>query len=256
MKRLLLAAGLLSSLPLGAGAAESPLTLFTEGRFVEAETAGAARNDADGLAIAARAALADAVMHDEPCLDCLKQAADLARRAIATDPKRPEAHIYLAVALGYEARIIGDLAAQSRGFAREGQKELTLALDADPNDPWALAGMGSWNIEIVRGAGPALARWVFDASLETGEDLYARAFAQAPDNLVLRYQYALALAGLDLDIHRQEAQTELARTVAIAPTSAYERFVYDRAKELLDTLDRGDLAEAKRLIRRDRGDPL
>lgn len=240
----------------GAWAGDSPATLYADGRFADAEAVGVAQNDADGYSIAARAALTDEMIRDEPCLECLKHAEELARRAIAADPKRVEGHIYLAIALGYEARIVGDLAAQSKGYADEAKKHLDVALSCDPNDPWTLAALGSWHIEIARGAGSALARWLFDASFASGRDYYAKAFALAPDNPVLRYQYALAVAAYDLGAYRKEAEDALLRAVAEQPSSAYERFVHDRARELLDTLSRGDTADVERLLRRDRGYPV
>lgn len=244
---------MLASAP--ARATETPLSLFLAGHFAEAEAAGLAQNDVQGLSIAARAVLADDMMRDEPCLECLKRAEDLSRRAIAADPKPAEAHIYLAAAIGYEARIIGDFAAQAKGYANEAKHQLDAALASDPNDPWALAALGSWHIEIVRSAGPTLARWLFGANFETGQECYAKAFAQAPNNLVLRYQYALTISAYDLATYREEVESQLTRAVAETPSSAYESFVQQRAQQLLDTLHAGDLAEAQRMVKHDRGYP-
>ena len=235
-------------------AKETPLALYLSGEYDRAEAAGVAQNDAQGYAIAARAALAEEMMRQQPCLDCLKHAEDLSRRAIAADPKAPEGHIYLAASIGYEARIIGDLAAQSKGYGDVAKDELDQALASDPNNPWALAAMGSWNIEIVRSAGPALARWLFGARLEAGQDDYAKALAVAPDNLVLHYQYALTLAAYDLDTYRNDIQNELVRAVACTPHSAYEIFARSRAQEFLNALKAND-AQVERLVRRDQGYP-
>lgn len=236
-------------------ARETPLSLFIQGQFARAEAAGLAENSAEGFAIAARAVLADAMMRDQPCLDCLKHAEELSRRAVTSDPKLPEGHIYLAAAYGFRARIIGDFAAQSEGLANKIKSELDAALATDPNNPWALAALGSWHIEIAKSAGSALARWVFGARFATGREYYAKALALAPSNLVLHYQYALALAGYDLDDHRGEVEAELARAADGAAGSAYDSFVRTKARELLDTLKRGETAEALKLVRRDQGYP-
>lgn len=234
---------------------QTPLALFTAGNFAQAEAAGESENNTQGLAIAARAALADATMRDEPCLDCIKHAEELSRKAIAADPAKPEGHIYLAAAIGYETRVIGDFAAQTKGYAGEAKRQLDAALATDPNNAWALAALGSWNIEIVRGAGPTLARWLFGAKFETGKGLYEKAFSGEPANLILHYQYALTLAAYDLPTFRASIESELGRAVAQTPASAYETFTHTRAQELLDVLKRGDAAELQRLIRRDRGYP-
>jgi tetratricopeptide (TPR) repeat protein len=236
-------------------AVDTPLSLYLTGQFSQAEAAGVAQNDADGFAVAARAALADDMMRDQPCLECLKRAQDFARRAIVADPKAPEGHIYLAAAMGYEGRIIGNLAAQSKGYAETAKRELDAAFASDPNNPWTLAGLGSWHIEIVRGAGPALARWLFGAKFESGQDYYAKALAVAPDNLVIRYQYALALAAYDLPIYQKDVEAGLTRALTCAPSSTYETFAKNRARELLETLKRGDAAGVQRLVRRDQGYP-
>jgi hypothetical protein len=240
---------------LPASAAETPLSLYKAGQFPQAEAAGVAQNDSAGLAIAARAVLAENAMREQPCLDCLRHAEDLARRAIAADPKVPEGHIYLAAAIGYESRIIGNLAAQSKGYAEEAKHQLDAALASSPNDAWALAAVGSWHIEIVRNAGPTLARWLFDARLDSGKEYYSKAFAAEPDNLVIRYQYALTLAAYNLADYQKDVEAELARAVACTPNSAYENFAKGRARELLETLKRGDAAAVQRLVRHDQGYP-
>jgi hypothetical protein len=194
-------------------------------------------------------------MRDDPCLDCLKHAEELARRAIAADPGRPEGHIYLAAAIGYEARIIGDLAAQSKDYANVAKHEIDQALAADPKNAWALAALGSWHIEIVKSAGSTLGRWLFGARFETGQQYYAKAFAVAPANLVIHYQYALALSAYDLDGYRKDVETQLVRATEGTPQSAYDTFARARAQQLLDVLRRGDTDEAKRLVRRDQGYP-
>lgn len=246
---------MMCSIASAAFAAETPLTLYLAGQYSQAEAAGVAENDAQGLAIAARAALADESMRDEPCLDCVRHAEDLSRRAIAADPKLPEGHIYLAAAFGLEARIIGEFAAQSKGIASRAKKELDAALESDPNDPWTLAALGSWNIEVVKNAGSTLASWLFGASVETGEDDFAKAFALDPNNLVLRYQYALTLAAYDLSERQQSIEEALSRAVAGTPHSAYETFVQERAKQLLNGLQKGDVSDVERLVRHDQGYP-
>jgi hypothetical protein len=236
-------------------AGENPLALYLAGDFARAEAAGVAQNDAQGLAIAARSVLADDMMREQPCLDCLLHAEDLSRRAIASDPKQPEGHIYLAAAIGYRARIIGNLAAQTEGLAAKAKRELDTALADDPSNPWALAAIGSWHIEIVRTAGPTLARWLFGARFATGQGYYAKALALAPANLVLHYQYSLVLASYDLASYRKEVESELGLAVACEPGSAYEVFARKRAQELLNSLKRGDAAEIERLVHRDEGYP-
>ena len=230
------------------------LALFTAGKYAQAEKAGVAAGDAPGYALAARSVLADEVMH-APCLECLERAETYSRKAIAADPKYPEGHIYLAVTFGYEARIIGVIEARIKGFAEQAKDNLDAVIAVEPNNPWALAGLGGWNIESVRSAGESLASWLYDASLKKGRQYFAKAFAADPNNLVLRYQYALVLGAYDPDGYRKDIEETLARAVADTPHSEYDRFAQAHARALLDAIKSGDTDSFSKMVRRDQGYP-
>ncbi len=78
----------------------SLFALYAQGQYEEAMRQGAAAGTAAGFAIAARAAMADAMMRPAPCLECLKRAEAYARSAIATDKDAADGHVWLAAALG------------------------------------------------------------------------------------------------------------------------------------------------------------
>jgi len=248
---LLLAFGLFST----PAAAATAFSLYTQGKYAQAVVAGVAQNDSAGFAVAARAELAQEMMREEPCLECLKRAEDYARRAVAADPKSVEGHVDIALSLGYEARIIGKFAARLKRYAEQAREHLDDALAVEPSDEWAWAAMGGWNIEIVRSGGKTLARWLYGASVETGLADFAKAFATSPDSLVLRYQYALSLAGYDRDAYRGQIEDALARAVAGKPQSAFETFVQMRARALLLAFRAGDWPAFDRLVRSDQRYP-
>jgi hypothetical protein len=253
--RALIAAAWLATCAPALAADNAALALFTAGKYQDAAAAGIAQNDAAGFALAARAGLAAETMSDAPCLSCLKRIEGEARRAIAIDPKLADGHIYLAVSLGYEARIVGLISARLNGYPEQAKINLDAALAADPDNAWALAASGGWNIEIVRGGGATLARWFYGASLEKGLDDFAKAFAAAPDNPVLRYQYALSLGGFDVETYRGQVEDALARAIAAKPQSAYEKFTQVRARALRDALKANDLKTFAELVRHDQGYP-
>jgi tetratricopeptide (TPR) repeat protein len=239
----------------GAMAADnSALALFTVGKYAAAEKAGVAAGDAQGYAIATRSVLADELMHT-PCLECLQRAEAYARKAIAADPKYPEGHIYLAVTFGYEARIIGIIEARFKGYAEESRQNLDDVLAVEPNNAWALAGLGGWNIEIVRTAGDTLARWTYSASVKTGREYFAKAFAVDPNNLVLRYQYALVLGAYDPETYRKEIEETLTRAAAGTPHSEFDKFEQARARALLEAIKAPDLANFSQMVHHDQGYP-
>ena len=235
--------------------ADAAFDFYTSGKYDEAMHAGAAENNATGFTTAARAALADATTRSAPCLACLKLAENYARRAIAADPKAPDGHTYLAVALGYEARIEGLVKARLRNYPGEAKRELDAALALEPKNPWALAALGGWNVEIVRTGGARMAYWLYDASIDQGLDAFDAAFKSAPSNLAIRFQYALSLSGLDAAGYHSQIVESFERVAKMAPASAYERLAKARAAELLALLKSGDLGAFKVRVRRYQGYP-
>lgn len=254
MIRLIGTSALLVLLSTTAHAGDDALALYGQGQYDRSIAVASAENSAGGFALAARATLADAMMQ-KPCLACLKRAEGFARRAIAADSKPPEGHVYLAVALGYQARIVGIVRARLANYAEDAKSNLDAALASDPRNVWALAARGGWNIEIVRGGGAVLADWLYGASVTQGLADFAAAFKSAPDNIVLRYQYALSLGGFDPVAYRGEVEDALRRANSRTALTAYDGFAQNRARELLAALKKNDRAEFARLVRRDQGYP-
>jgi tetratricopeptide (TPR) repeat protein len=221
-------------------APQSAWDLYAAGRYADAIKAGTAAATAPGYLVAARAALADATTRPTPCLDCLRRAEDFARKATAADPKLADAHVYLAVAMGYEARVVGPVWARAHNYPGKAKDELDAALRLDPKSPWALGALGGWNVEIVRTGGDYLANWLYSASVDQGLASFAAAFKASPDNLSVRYQYALSLSGYDADRFSREIHDAFARIAKEKPATAYEALSRTRAAELAMLLSKGD----------------
>ena len=237
--RRLFALALLLAAPAYADASDR---LYADGKYDEAVKIGLAQNDAAGFAAAARAALAEAASRDKPCLECLERAEDFARRAIAADPRLPDAQVCLVVALGLKEHIEGPVVARLNGYPQEAKRALDAALAADPNNPWTLAALGSWNIEIVNHGGASLADWIYGANIKRGLKDFAAAFKAAPDNIVLRYQYALTLSDYDVVRFHPEIADALTRAVGGTADTVYARLLQKHAGELLELLKKGDRA--------------
>lgn len=232
----------LLALVLAASSAESNslFALYAQGQYEEAMRQGSAAGNAAGLAIAARAAMADAMMRPAPCLECLKRAEAYARRAVAVDQDAADGHVWLAAALGYEARIVGLVRARLDNDPAQAKANLDDALRTQPDNAYALAALGGWNVEIVRAGGKFLASKLYGASIEQGMTLFDRAVRAAPRNVAVRYQIALSLAGFNSDAYRSRIDSELEAAIHAAPETAYEKFVQGRAAELLALLKRDD----------------
>lgn len=241
--------------PVQAQDAATAFTHYQMGDYQGAIRIGEAANNGPGLAVAARAAFAEANLRDMPCLSCLRQVEALARRSIMLDMSHPEAFVYLAAALGYESRIIGYVRATVEHYPEMAKQAIDHALADDPNDAWSLAALGGWHLEIVRNGGSFLARTLYGARPDLGEDAFRRGFATDPGNLVIRLQYVLSAAGYDLNHYRDEIAGQLAAIATTKPRTAYEVAMKQRAARLQDVLKSGRNADFLALIKKYQGYP-
>jgi hypothetical protein len=240
---------------MGAAQAATPFDLYEQGRYDAAIAAGIAQNDSAGFAIAARAELAAEAMRPARCLDCIRRAQDDARKAIAADPKNADAHVFLAVALGREGRLISVFTVIRRGYVSQAKAELDAALAADPANAFAWGALGGWNIEIVHKGGARIAQALYGASLKNGFAAFDKAFSYAPANVGLHYQYALTLSAYDVNAYRGKIEDALARAQNGKANGVYETFVQGRARELHEALKMGDMDAYAALVARDQGSP-
>jgi hypothetical protein len=234
---------------------KSSMDLYRTGDYESAAAAGEAEATGEGLAVAARAVLSDAGLRDVPCMACLQKAEGLARRSIALDAKHPQAYVYLAATLGYEARIVGGLRARFARYPEQAKEAIDRALAIAPDDSWSLAAAGTWHIEVVRNGGKFIARTFYGARNEVGEDFLRRAVAAEPENLGIRFQRALLLSGLDLAANRKEVLGELTTATMIEPRTAYERALKGRAATLLELFKQNRQQEYTALVNRYQGYP-
>jgi tetratricopeptide (TPR) repeat protein len=237
-----------------ARSATPALALYAEGEYLEAMEAGEAEGGSSGFTLVARAAIADAELRDAPCHECLMRAEEFAQLAIAADGENAEAHILLVTALGRRARIIGFLAAQREAIASRTDDAITTALHLDPASAFAHALRGAWHIEIVNLAGRFLGRVLYGADFEEGRRFYRQAIKMDPQNLVIRYQYALSLDGYDFESERTEIEAALEAAIADEPADAYEEAIKERAQMLFDLLQEGEDDAFRERMRQFRGE--
>ena len=236
-----------------AATADEVYALYVRGDYEQAIRAGEASNSAAGLATAARAALADEVLRDSPCMPCLQRAEVLARQAVALDPHHAFGQVWLAVALGYQARITGAVKARMANTPAQSKEALDQAVRDDPGNAFAVSALGGWHIEIVRGGGSFLAGLTYGAREKEALALFDRAVKQAPDNVAVHYQIGLSLAGFDLKKYQNRIAAEFRAAVASPPRTAYEKKIRERAGELLSLMDSRDAFNAR--VRKYQGFP-
>ncbi len=107
----------------------------------------------------------------------------------------------------------------------------------------------------MRTGGDYLASWLYGASVDKGLDAFAAAFRAAPDNLSVRYQYALSLCGYDADRFNREIKDAFARIAKTKPATAYETLARARAAELAGLLNKGDREAFNAKVRQYQGYP-
>lgn len=219
--------------------------LYARGDYEQAARAGEASHNAPGLAIAARAVLADEVLRDEPCMPCLERAERLSRQAIALDPHYAFGQIWLAVSLGYQARITGAIKARLANSPAQSKAALDQAIADEPDNAFAVSALGGWHIEIVRGGGAFLANLAYGAQETTALALFDRAVKLAPANVAVHYQIGLSLAGYAPDKYRARIAAEFKAAMTSSPRTAYEKKIQDRAAELLSLMNNGDAFDAR-----------
>ena len=248
-------AGLLLLMPVSAWAAtgDEIFAVYARGDYEQAVRLGEASHSAPGLATAARAVLADDVLRETPCLLCLERAEALSRQAIAVDPHHAFGQVWLAVALGYQARITGAVKARIKNAPAQSKTALDTAVAADPKNAFAVSALGGWHIEVVRGGGATMARLFYGARENTALSLFDRSVGLAPDNVAVRYQIGLSLAGFDPAKYHARIETELKAAVAAVPATAYEKRIQARAQELLGLLNQRETFDQR--VRKYQGFP-
>ncbi len=229
-----------------AHAQQSAVAAYQQGAFLEAAAIGERAGDADDLSLAARAALAEAVTARGADVDALVARAETnARRALAAAPDNVDARMNLALALGIKGRRASVAEAMRHGYAREGRALLSQAVARAPDEAWAHALIGGWNLEIVRRGGRAGAAY-YGASKASGIAAFERARALAPDDAAIAYQYAVALLELDAKRYAGEAAALLASANGCASHDAFEARVKAQAARVAAMLEtRGGAAAVR-----------
>jgi tetratricopeptide (TPR) repeat protein len=255
MKLALVLALILAPVSAQAASDDEIFALYVRGDYEQAARLGEASHTAPGLAIAARAVLADDVLRDTPCLACLERAENLARGAVAADPHFALGQVWLAVALGYQSRIIGSVKARLKNMPAQSRAALDQAVKDDAGNAFAVSALGGWHIEVVRGGGATLARIFYGAKESEAINLFDRAVRLAPGNVAVRYQIALSLAGYDAARYQARITAELKAAISDIPETAYEKRMQSRAGELLGLMNQSNHDLFDKRVRKYQGFP-
>ncbi len=171
----------------------------------------------------------------------LRQAIDLARRAVRRGPKVSRAHTALAIALGRYGRHLGytyriQRAREVVQLGRQAHQEIERARALDPSDyaPYVFLGVFHRELATVHPVAKAVARTFLggypDVSLEESAVLLERAMGLDPESVSACVQLArtrLVMGRTD------EARALLGKALALSPRSRLERLELERLQETL-----------------------
>ena len=190
---------------------------FASGQYLEAAGLAEEAAGADDLAFAARALLAHCMTGSAaPDARLVERAVKDAEAALRLDPQHGEGRLQLAIALSLKSRDMDVMAAWSAGYGERGKKLAEEVLKADPANFYAHGFLAVWNLEVARRGG-GMGAWMLGASEASGRSHYENA-ALAPDDVGVHWQYARALAALDVKQYGVEASTVLGKALRRART--------------------------------------
>ena len=225
--------------PAGAQSIDAARTAYAEGRFADASRIAERLGGSEGYTLAARALIVHArhVAGDEEKEALFERAVGLARKAVGSDPRNPNAHLQLARAIGRLAQSVGFFEAANRDFAGQIRESTETALRLDPELAPAHLSLGRWHAGIVGSAGSFVARLTFGARERDALAAFERALQLAPGRKAVPLQYALGLLALDEDEYRDKARALLNRAIEIPAKDAYDRLLHKQAVVRLAALD-------------------
>lgn len=221
---------------------------FARGEYMTAASEAEAAAGADDFAFAARALLAHCMTQtSQPDIAIVERASRDAEAALKLDPTHEEGRLQLAIALSLKSRGMDALAVWTAGYGERGRRLAEDVLRSDPLNFYAHGFLAVWNVEVVR-AGGGMGAWMMGASLEAARRHYEAAARMAPDDVGIHWQYARALAALDVEAHGEEAAEALARAGSANAGDHVEQVMQERAARLAAAL-RVDRAAAQKLAR-------
>jgi tetratricopeptide (TPR) repeat protein len=189
-------------------------------RIARATTDRGARADFDGDKAKARQAF--------------EQATRAARRAAALEPKEPEGHLELAVALGRLALHLGGK--EKIRLSKEIKAEAERALELDPKQHRAHHILGRWNRSVAtlnileKTAANVVYGGLPKASLDDAVAHLEKAIELRPDYANHHLELGRTYLALKL---KQKARAELEKAMACPPTTPFDADYHREAKKLL-----------------------
>ena len=211
--------------------------LFHNGEFQRCVQAGLKAGGA-GITVANKATCiyANYLENKEKLrLDLFMEVVQRAEAQIAMDPKNPNAHYWLAYALGRYSQGISVAKALAQGLGSKVKTALETAIKLQPRHADAHIALGAFHAEVIDKVGSLIGGMTYGAKKDVGLKLFQEALKLNPGSAIGLIEYANALVMLDGDKKLKDATRLYEQAAALKPADATERLDVEMAKaELAD----------------------
>ena len=209
--------------------------LFHAGEFQKAAEAGLKAGGA-GITVAnkAQAIYANYLEKSEKAkLALFMEVAERAEAQIAADSKDPNAHYFMAYALGRYSQGISIAKALAQGLGSKVKSALETAIKLAPKHADAHIALGAFHAEIIDKVGSLLGR-TQGASKDAGLAMFKTALKLNPTSAIAMVEYANGLVMLEGEKKMKEATQLYEDAAACEPKDAMERLDVEMAKAELE----------------------
>ena len=209
--------------------------LFHAGEFQKAFDAGL-KAGGDGITLANKAQSIYANYLEKSEKTTLAMFQEVMARAEAqsgAEPKNPNAHYWMAYAIGRYSQGISVTKALSQGLGTKVKAALETTIELAPKHADAHIALGAFHAEVIDKVGSLLGK-TQGASKAAGLAMFQQALKLNPSSAIAMVEYANGLVMLEGDKRMKEAEKLYADAAACSPADAMERLDVEMAKAELE----------------------
>jgi len=209
--------------------------LFHAGEFQKAYDAGLKAGGA-GITVAnkAQSIYANYLEKSEKTkLAMFQEVVTRAEAQAAAEPQNPNAHYWMAYALGRYSQGISVAKALAQGLGAKVKVALETTIKIAPKHADAHIALGSFHAEVIDKVGSLLGK-TQGASKATGLAMYQQALKLTPASAIAMVEYANGLVMLEGEKRMGDAEKLYADAAACTPVDAMERLDVEMAKAELE----------------------
>ena len=209
--------------------------LFHAGEFQKATEAGV-KLGGSGITVANKAQVIYAnylEKNEKNKLALFQEVVARAEAQIAASPNDPNAHYFLACALGRYSQGISVAKALTQGLGGKVKSALETTIKLSPKHADAHIALGAFHAEVIDKVGSLLGR-TQGASKDTGMSMFKTALKLNPTSAIAMVEYANGLVMLEGDKKMKEATQLYEAAAACKPLDAAECLDVEMAKAELE----------------------